>query len=155
MNVYIVYTSIHYGNTERIAKEIGRELNAETVPIKGAKIDRVLESDLVGFGSGVYFSRFHRNLLRLVRDLPQVNGKQAFIFSTSGLKKMPLMNGAHRHFKTMLESKGFSVTDEFDCRGFDTYGPLKILGGINRGRPNMDDIKDAADFAKRVRERVT
>ena len=154
MDVYIVYISIHNGNTERVADEIGSVLDAETVSLKNAEVEKVLKADVVGFGSGVYFSRFHRSLISMVKGLPDVDGKPAFLFSTSGMRKMPFMNGAHKHFRSLLESKGFTVIDEFDCRGFDTYSVLKVFGGINRGRPNENDIRDASNFAKSIIERV-
>ena len=35
-------------------------------------------------------------------------------------------------------------------KGFDTFGPLKILGGIKKGHPNEDDLKDAVAFFKKL-----
>ena len=154
MNTYIVYASIHYGNTKRVAEAISSELDAEAVSLKNVETENILKADLVGFGSGVYFSRFHKAMISMVKGLPEVDGKPAFIFSTSGMRKMPFINGAHRHFKSILKGKGFSVMDEFDCRGFDTYSVLKAFGGINRGRPNENDIREASNFAKSIRERV-
>jgi flavodoxin len=47
-----------------------------------------------------------------------------------------------------LEEKGLTVVGEFSCRGFDTYGLMKLVGGIERGRPNEQDLRDAEEFAK-------
>lgn len=34
----------------------------------------------------------------------------------------------------------------FSCIGFDTYGPLKLIGGVNRNRPNQDDVVKLQEF---------
>ena len=40
-----------------------------------------------------------------------------------------------------LESKGYKVVDEFQCKGFNTNSFLKLFGGMNKGRPNASDLK--------------
>ena len=35
---------------------------------------------------------------------------------------------------------------EFGCRGYDTFGPFKLMGGIARGRPNEADLAAARAF---------
>ncbi|MGV8176958.1 MAG: hypothetical protein ACP5NX_04105 [Candidatus Bilamarchaeaceae archaeon] len=49
----------------------------------------------------------------------------------------------------MLE-KHFNIIAEFACKGWDTFGPLKMVGGINRGRPNDGDLKKAKEFARKL-----
>jgi flavodoxin len=51
-----------------------------------------------------------------------------------------------------LESKGFSIVGEFNCTGFDTYGLLKITGGIQKGHPNEEDLKLAEEFAQSLKQ---
>lgn len=41
-----------------------------------------------------------------------------------------------------LSEKGASVIGSFNCKGFDTFGPLKIIGGKGKGRPNEEDMKN-------------
>jgi flavodoxin len=55
---------------------------------------------------------------------------------------------AHDELKKYLGDKGFMVVGEWYCLGFDTYGFYKLLGGINKGRPNERDIEAAKDFAR-------
>jgi flavodoxin len=50
--------------------------------------------------------------------------------------------------KTALHKKGFDVIGEFGCLGFDTFALTKLVGGINKGRPNQEDLQKAEDFAK-------
>jgi flavodoxin len=42
---------------------------------------------------------------------------------------------------------------EFSCRGFDTSQAARIIGGINKGRPNEEDLKQAENFARSLRVR--
>jgi len=48
----IVYTSIHHQNTEKVAKVIAEELEADLVHIGKAQSDTLAAYDLIGFGSG-------------------------------------------------------------------------------------------------------
>jgi flavodoxin len=50
--------------------------------------------------------------------------------------------------KEKLENKGMKVLGGFSCKAWDTYGPFKLMGGINKGRPNEEDLKKAREFAK-------
>ena len=49
--------------------------------------------------------------------------------------------------KEELSGKGFEIIGEFSCKGFDTMGPFKLIGGLNKGKPNVDDFKNAKSFA--------
>ncbi|HQB84984.1 MAG TPA: hypothetical protein PLZ69_00920 [Candidatus Pacearchaeota archaeon] len=40
----------------------------------------------------------------------------------------------------------------FNCSGFDSYNLLKIIGGVNKGRPNEEDIKRAQTFVREIKE---
>jgi hypothetical protein len=38
----------------------------------------------------------------------------------------------------------------YGCPGFDTYGPFKFVGGMNKDRPNQEDIDGAVAFYDRL-----
>ncbi|MFF1449682.1 hypothetical protein ACFVYF_16265 [Streptomyces sp. NPDC058274] len=42
----------------------------------------------------------------------------------------------------------------FSCRAYDTWTPLKLVGGIRKGRPNADDLAAARAFAEGLRTQV-
>lgn len=147
MKIIIIYASFHHLNTYKIAKVISKELNSKIFSFQEVEIDEIMKADLIGFGSGVYFSYFHKGLINLIKSLNDIKNKKTFIFSTSGLKKNIFFNRSHKHFKKILESKNFKVIDEFTCLAYDNYGFLKIVGGINRGRPNNFDLKKVKNFA--------
>jgi hypothetical protein len=74
--------------------------------------------------------------------------KPAFVFSTSGLPFLAKL--WHGPLKKLLARKGFEVVGEFSCRGFDTWGPLWLTGGLNWRQPNERDLARAREFAGRV-----
>jgi flavodoxin len=49
----------------------------------------------------------------------------------------------HASLKEKLMNRGYSIVDEFSCKGWDTWGPMKLFGGINKGRPNEKDLAEA------------
>ena len=152
MKALLIYVSVHHGNTEKVARSMANLLDAELVQPKQADAVRLEQYDLIGFGSGVYFGRHHASLLDFVDRLHMVRDKKAFIFSTSGLRKIPFVHDFDRSLKERLRRKGFDVIGEFSCRGYDTSRAAMILGGINRGRPNARDLQQADDFAGRLKD---
>jgi flavodoxin len=156
MKTLIICQSFHHGNTEKIAKVIAGELNADVK--KPSEVKDIAKYDLIGFGSGIYDDKHHKSLLDCVDKLPKSN-KKAFIFSTSGvpvsiLGDKFLMNykaKAHKTLKDKLETKGYKVLDDFICPGFNTNVFLKYIGGLNKQRPNQKDFEKAKEFALKIK----
>ncbi|GAG56714.1 unnamed protein product [marine sediment metagenome] len=128
-------------------------LSADLLRVEQVAINMLAEYDLIGFGSGVYFGKFHKSLLELVDKLPRLENKKAFIFSTSGLRKMRFIHDFHKPLKGKLKQKGLNIVGEFSCRGFDTSQAAKIIGGINWGRPDEKDLELAENFARGLQDR--
>jgi len=152
MKALVILFSYHHKNTEKVAQVIAKSLGAEIRNTEQADPNNLSDYDLVGFGSGIYFGKFHKVLLNFVDKTPQVAGKKAFIFSTSG--RTGNMSKFHKQLREKLLAKGFEIVNEFNVAGFDTYGLLKIGGGLNKGRPNEDDLKQADEFALNLKEKM-
>ena len=73
--------------------------------------------------------------------------KRAFVFSTSGDGKIH-----HAALKERLVKQGYSLADEFCCKGWDTVGPLRLFGGINKGKPDKNDLAAARVFAQGLKK---
>jgi len=144
----VVYISIHRGNTEKVAREIAGVLDAKLLRPWEVNISDLSEYDLIGFGSGIYFQKHHKALLNLVDKLPKVENRKAFVFSTSAVRKMRLFNDFDKPLEEKLLEKGFDTIARFSCRGFNTYGPWKLIGGISKGRPNERDLETTQNFAR-------
>lgn len=152
MNSLIILVSYHHKNTEKVAQVIAKTLEAEIKTPEQTNSESISNYDLIGFGSGVYFGKLHKDLLEFADKIPQVVNKKAFIFSTSG--RTGNMIKFHKQLKEKLQTKGFEVVSEFNCGAFDTYGLLKIGGGINKGRPNEEDLKQAEEFAQNLNKNI-
>jgi hypothetical protein len=61
-----------------------------------------------------------------------------------------VLNKLNDKLKKILPGNGFEITCELSCRGFDTYGVLKFTCGINKGRPDERDLKNAAGFGRKI-----
>ncbi len=155
MKTLIVYNSIHHGNTEKITKAMAKALEAKLLKPSEVNADTLAAYDLIGFGSGIYYFKHHKGLLNLVARLPELRDKRAFIFSTSGMSKAWHFSDFHKPLKQKLLAKGFDIIGEFDCRGWDTVGVFKLIGGISKSRPNQKDLERAENFAKELKESIT
>lgn len=146
----VVYDTIT-GNTTPIAKAIAGVLKAKLVRCGKCRIKQIEKCDLVGFGSGIYAMKHHKNLLKLVDKLPKTE-KKAFVFSTAG---SPILRFVwHIQLKQKLMNKGFEIIGDFSCKGFDNFGPFKLVGGLNKGHPNKQDILKAREFARKIKQRI-
>ncbi|MFG2540124.1 flavodoxin family protein [Streptomyces sp. NPDC048511] len=149
MKTVIVCVSVSHGNTRRVAGRMAQVLNAEVVAPEQADLAELAGADLVGFGSGVFYGRLHPRLTGFVEALPAGPGR-AFVFATSGLPEFSPAPFT-RPLVQLLEGRGFEVDGSFSCRAFDTWAPFKLVGGINRQRPNAGDLAAAEAFAGRLR----
>jgi len=84
MKTVIIYKSIHHGNTKKIAEEMASSLEADLLDLKDANKDIIKNYDLFGFGSGIYYGKPYKKLMKFVEELDPVENKKAFAFSTSG-----------------------------------------------------------------------
>lgn len=153
MKTLIVYKSIHHGNTEKIARAIGEELNAEIIKADDLKSFDLYKYDLVGLGSGIYMGKYHQSISELVDKFENVLNKRFFIFSTSGSEEK-IGNNFNKPLEEKIVKKKGKIVDVFNCPGFSDWGSLKLFGGMNKGRPNEGDIKSAREFVDKLKPKV-
>ena len=154
MKSLLVLFSYHHNNTEKIARVIARVLEAQIKTPQQTNPEELHEYSLVGFGSGIYSDKHHKSLLDLADNLPQATDKKAFIFSTSAILGEEKVAGDHLTLREKLQSKGYMIVDEFACKGFNTNSFLKYVGGMNKGRPNAEDLKHAEEFAQNLKQHL-
>ncbi len=136
-------------NTARIADALSAVLDARILTPEQATPEVLAQADRVGFGSGIYWMDFDPRLRECIHQLPDMSGHDAFVFATSGLPEPPFRRYTLAFGQT-LEAKGFRVVGTFTCRGLDTWGPFKLLGGVSKGRPDDTDIAAARAFAQQL-----
>jgi hypothetical protein len=78
-------------------------------------------------------------------------GRKVFIFSTSGVsrQKAPGLGAEDPHnvLRELLNARGCEIVGEFNCVGYNDNSFLFLIGGINRGHPDVKDIARAEAFA--------
>lgn len=150
MGALIVLESFHHGNTAKIAAEIASVLGANITTSRG--FDSGAVYDLIGFGSGIYDQQHHKALLEMIDRSAFPEGQKVFIFSTSGVSREKVLKtrirDPHKTLREKLTEKQCVIVGEFNCHGWNTNSVLKWLGGINKGRPNANDLRDAKIFAE-------
>jgi flavodoxin len=154
----VVVFSYHHNNTEKIANAVAKVLGAEVKTPQRVKPEEIAAYDLVGFGSGIYGATFDKSVLDLADLLPQVTGKKAFLFSTYGapgfVANRDFIEKNHTEIREKLQAKGYTVIGEFGCAGWNTNSFSKFFGGLNKGRPDADDILNAEGFALNMVEKA-
>jgi flavodoxin len=152
----VVVSSTHHGNTGKVATVMAGALGAKVLCPREVDREEIARYDLVGFGSGIDSGRHYEELLDLVDTLLPAKRKRAFIFSTCGApvsvagEEFPgkYAEKSHAALRGKLVSRGYTILGEFSCPGFNTNSFLKLIGGLNKGRPNAEDLRQAEEFAR-------
>ncbi|MDD1756547.1 MAG: flavodoxin family protein [Methanomassiliicoccales archaeon] len=148
MRILLVIRSYHHNNTAKVADAMAKALRASIKVPEQVLPGELEQYDLVGFGSGIYDGMHHRALLDLADKLPKVKGSKAFLFSTSAMVNGDKVAKDHLALRGRLRSKGYEIVGEFACKGLNTNSFLKYVGGLNKGRPNAEDLAHAEEFAR-------
>lgn len=143
MKTVIVYASVHHGNTKKLVKRIAEECGVDLIDATQQSKADLTSYDKIGFASGIYFSKFHQKIINFVSEnLPE--NKNVFLICTYG------GTANYQSLEESLKEKNAHVIGTFGCKGYDTYGPFKIIGGIAKGHPNEKDMKKAVDFITKL-----
>ena len=142
MATAIIYFSKHHGNTKKIVDAISAEhTDVELVDVTVKNQFDLSSYDKIGFASGIYYGKLADQILNFAKEnLP--SGKDVFLIATAG-------NPVESNFNAITKIiKNMNCRDigHFICRGFDTFGPLKLIGGIQKGHPTEEEIQAAVDF---------
>ena len=133
MNIAIRYYT-RSGNTKKLADAISEALNIEAFDVSVPLSEK---TDILFLGCSYYAF----DVDPIVKDYI-VNNKdnigKIVCFGTSAM-----MKSMKKPVTKVAKTVGITVSDEeFHCRG--------RFGKIHKNRPDADDLKDAAEFAKKV-----
>lgn len=147
MKTVLIYASTHHGNTKKVVDAISSECEIEVVDATKVHEKDIRDYDLIGFASGIFFTKFSEQVLNFARvNLPA--NKDVFFIATAGNP----MNGNFNSIADIAKDKKCNERGRFQCKGFDTYGPFKLVGGIQKGHPNESELKAAVEFYKGLQE---
>ena len=165
MKILIAYYS-NTGNTEKVAKAIADALASEELkllPVKDVDPSTLSSYDLVILGSGIYASKVHITIPKMMKAVDSYPPKFAF-FCTHASENM--YQDGFKAVATLIKKTDSSIVGGFDCMGENLGMPkeqqLKMLESLPpeprkkaeehqerlKGRPNEEDLENAKKFAK-------
>ena len=142
----IIYASVHHGNTEKVVTAMARDMPVTLFKVEQAEHIDFSEYDCIGFASGIYAGRCHRSIYAFLKNHRHELPKQTFAVCTSGVGKGKYA----KKFADYLAKNGFTVLGEFERKGFDTFGPFKLFGGLGKGHPDDKELADGVAFIKKI-----
>ena len=143
MKTAIVFYSKHHGNTKKLLDAIAKENDVTLIDVTNPHLTDLISYDRIGLASGIYLNSYAKQLLEFAdKYLPQ--GKEVFYIYTHGAPAGVPLKG----IREIVRSKGCKEVGTYHCRGFDTVGPFKLVGGIAKGHPTEKEISGAIDFYK-------
>jgi len=139
--VLIIYHSEHHGNTKKLVDAIAAAHVVDIVEAGKAEGQDFEAYDAVGFASGIYMSEPHVSISALWEQV-SLKGKKAFLVLTSGSGNVRYATESAER----LSAGGFDLLGIYHTRGFDTYGPFRLIGGISKGHPTAEETAGAVIF---------
>ena len=150
MKTAIVYFSQHHGNTKKLVESIALQFEVTLINVAEYSSADLSDYDCIGFASGIYFSSFAKQILTFAEKyLPE--NKDVFFMNTCGFHSPVVYFGAIRKIAKAKNCRELGV---YQCLGYDTFGPFKMVGGIAKGHPNKEEIVSAVSFYREIKERL-
>lgn len=142
MKSIIIYASTHHGNTRKVVEAIAKESEVELLNACEVHEKDLTNYDLIGFASGIYAAQFHQQIKNFAQvNLPQ--NKKIFYIMTSAMDK-----DFSKSMEASINGKNAEIVGKFSCKGYNTFGPFKLVGGTGKGHPDDNDLKNAVEFFK-------
>ena len=121
------------GNTKRLAEAVAGALGVEAKPLGEPVSEQV---DILFLGNSYYAFSIDPAVRDFVRSLDKSKVGRIVNFGSAAM-----LNSTYKKVKAEADRVGIPMDErEFHCRG--------EFKGVHKGRPNAEDLKAAADFAK-------
>ncbi len=134
---YAVRYYTQTGNTKRLAEAIADELGVEALPIT-TPVDG--KADVLLLGNSYYAFTIAPEVRDFVSGLNKDQVGKIINFGTAAM-----MKSTFKKVRAVANTVGIPVLDkEFHCKG--------EFKGMNKGRPNEEDLKAAREFARNIRK---
>jgi flavodoxin len=134
---YAVRYYTQTGNTKRLAEAIADELGVEALPIT-TPVDG--KADVLLLGNSYYAFTIAPEVRDFVSGLNKDQIGKIINFGTAAM-----MKSTFKKVRAVANTVGIPVLDkEFHCKG--------EFKGMNKGRPNEEDLKAAREFARNIRK---
>lgn len=145
MKTVIVYYSKHHGNTKKLLDAIAAEENVDLIDAAAVKNADLSVYDRIGFASGIYYGAFAKQIQSFAeKNLPEE--KSVFLIETCGSPRKSYFSKMEK----IAAERNCTVIGKYECLGFDTFGPFKLMGGIQKGHPSEQEIREAVEFYRNL-----
>ncbi len=125
------------GNTKKLAEAIAEAVGAEALSLNTPIEEPV---DILFLGNSYYAFSIDPEVRNFVRSLDSSKIGRIVNFGSAAM-----LNSTWKKVKAEADKIGVPMDErEFHCKG--------EFKGMHKGRPNEEDLKAAADFAKRIME---
>ena len=146
MKTAIVYYSKHHGNTKKLIDAIvAADPSITLIDVTAQPMTDLSGYDRIGFASGIYFSAFAKQIIAFT-DACLPENKEVFYIYTHGAPKGDFLKA----MREIAEKKHCREIGEYRCKGYDTFGPFKLVGGIAKGHPTEDEIAGAVEWYRKL-----
>ena len=145
MKTVIVYASAHHKNTKKLVDAIAEKNDVKVFDILSNSEINLDEYDCIGIASGIAHGKYYPKIIKFVEEnLPE--NKKVFFIHTAGSPR----ENHNAEVKAVASSRNCECLGTYFCKGFDTYGPFKLVGGICKGHPDDSEIQGALDFFDKI-----
>ncbi|MBD3194030.1 MAG: hypothetical protein GF317_03175 [Candidatus Lokiarchaeota archaeon] len=173
MKILVCYYS-NTGNTKKVAEAIFSQIQkknheAEIKSIKKLDHSSLKDYDLVFLGSGIYASRIHKSIIKVLKKIEQFPKKFAFFCTHASLE---FYQKPFKKVMRILNKNNVDVIGEFDCVGENIGIPEEQQNAMLeklppdqkeraiqdkdkiKGHPDAADLVNAQAFASQVLKKV-
>lgn len=142
MATAIIFYSKHHGNTKKLLDAIvAADPEVELIDATEKHEVDLSKHERIGFASGIYYNKFAEHVLNFAKvNLP--TGKDVFFIATAGNPTKSCFNS----IAEVTKAKHCNELGRYISKGFDTYGPFKLVGGLQKGHPTEEEIQGAVAF---------
>ena len=123
------------GNTKRLAEAVAKAVGTEALPLTSPVTEPV---DILFLGNSYYAFTIDPEVRRFIASLDKEKVGKIVNFGSAAM-----LNSTYKKVKAEADKAGIPMDErEFHCKG--------EFKGIHKGRPNEEDLKAAAEFAKSI-----
>ena len=144
MKSLIVYASRHHGNTKKLVRYLSDRYGIALMDAQAAQTLADEDYDLIGFASGIDFGKLYPEVTALAQKLSPGKGIYALYTCAKDQAKYGL------EIELIAGQTGCRYLGKYGCKGYNTYGPLKIIGGMNKMHPDAQELENACIFYERI-----
>lgn len=145
MKTAVCYYSRHHGNTKKVLDAMAEGTDIDLIDVTSRMAVHLEDYDCIGFASGIYYSKFQETVLDFARQYLPENKKVFFVYTCGSMRK-----GYTGTIAEIAAARGAKILGEYGCRGFDTFGPFKLIGGIAKGHPDAKELQEAKRFCRTI-----